>query len=102
MNYYQKEFETASREEIRALQSERLIKTVRRVYENVELYRRRMDEAGVRPEDIRSVDDIVKLPFTQKQDLRDTYPYGMFAAPMENVVRLHASSGTTGKQIVVG
>lgn len=102
MNYYQKEFETASREEIRALQSERLIKTVKRVYENVELYRRRMDEAGVRPEDIRSVDDIVKLPFTQKQDLRDTYPYGMFATPMENVVRLHASSGTTGKQIVVG
>ena len=61
-----------------------------------------MDAAGVKPEDIRTVDDLKKLPFTYKQDLRDTYPYGMFAVPMDKVVRLHASSGTTGKQIVVG
>ena len=102
MNYYQKEIETASREQIRTWQSERLRETVKRVYNNVELYRRRMDEAGVRPEDIQSVDDLVKLPFTSKQDLRDTYPYGLFAAPLDDVVRLHASSGTTGKQCVVG
>lgn len=100
--YYQKKIETASREAIRALQSERLAATVRRVYENVPLYRQRMDEAGVSPDEIRSVDDLYKLPFTYKQDLRDTYPYGMFAVPMKDVVRVHASSGTTGKQIVVG
>ncbi len=100
--YWQKEIETASREQIREWQSERLVKTVRHVYDNVELYRKRMDEAGVRPEDIRSVDDLKKLPFTYKQDLRDAYPYGLFAVPMSEVVRLHASSGTTGKQIVVG
>ncbi len=101
-NYYQKEIETASREQIRTWQSERLVKTVRHVYDNVAIYRERMDAAGVKPEDIKSIDDIGKLPFTSKQDLRDTYPYGMFAVPMEDVVRLHASSGTTGKQIVVG
>ena len=101
-HYYQREIETAPREEIRALQSERLAFTVRRVYERVPHYRKRMDEAGVRPEDVTSVDDLQKLPFTYKQDLRDTYPYGMFAVPMKDVVRLHASSGTTGKQIVVG
>ncbi len=100
--YQSPEIETASREEITRLQSERLVKTVKRVYERVPLYRERMDAAGVCPEDIRGIEDIGKLPFTSKQDLRDTYPYGMFAAPMEEVVRLHASSGTTGKQIVVG
>lgn len=103
MDYcYQPEIEKASREEITALQSERLIKTVKRVYERVPVYRQRMDEAGVTPDDIKSIDDLYKLPFTSKQDLRDTYPYGMFAVPMEEVIRLHASSGTTGKQIVVG
>lgn len=102
MAYYQKEIETASREELNRLQSERLVNTVRRVYERVPLYRQRMDEAGVKPEDIHGIEDLRKLPFTSKQDLRDTYPYGMFAVPMEEVVRLHASSGTTGKQIVVG
>lgn len=103
MDYcYQPEIEQASREEIRALQSERLVKTVKRVYERVPIYRQRMDEAGVKPEDVKSIDDLYKLPFTSKQDLRDTYPYGMFAVPMEDVIRLHASSGTTGKQIVVG
>ena len=103
MDYcYQPEIEHASREEIKALQSERLIKTVKRVYDNVPLYRARMDEAGIKPEDIKGIEDLGKLPFTSKQDLRDTYPYGMFAVPMTDVIRLHASSGTTGKQIVVG
>ncbi|MBQ7968525.1 MAG: phenylacetate--CoA ligase [Clostridia bacterium] len=100
--YYQPEIETADRETMKALQSERLIETVKRVYENVEHYRKKMDEMGVTPDDIKSVDDLYKLPFNYKQDLRDTYPYGMFAVPMKDVVRLHASSGTTGKQIVVG
>ena len=100
--YWQEEIETASREQIRDWQSERLRKTVKHVYDNVKLYRDRMDEAGVTPEDIKSVDDLSKLPFTYKQDLRDAYPYGLFAVPMNEVVRLHASSGTTGKQIVVG
>lgn len=100
--YWQEELETASRAEITALQTERLRSTVRRIYDNVQIYRDRMDAAGVSPDDIRTADDIRKLPFTTKQDLRDTYPYGMFACPLTDVVRLHASSGTTGKQIVVG
>ena len=94
--------ECATLDEMRALQSFRLQKTVKRVYANVPHYRAMMDAAGVKPEDIRSVDDLHLLPFTSKQDLRDTYPYGLFACPMDDVVRLHASSGTTGKQIVVG
>ena len=101
-NYYQPEIETMPREQMRALQSERLVKTVRHVWEHVPFYRARMEQAKVSPEDIRSVDDLSKLPFTCKQDLRDTYPYGLFAVPMKDIVRLHASSGTTGKQIVVG
>ncbi|MGI6166754.1 MAG: phenylacetate--CoA ligase family protein [Eubacteriales bacterium] len=100
--FWQKEIETASREQIYAWQSERLVRTVRRVYERVPLYRERMDAAGVKPDDIRGIEDLSKLPFTHKQDLHDTYPYGMFAVPMDEVVRIHASSGTTGKQIVVG
>ena len=100
--YYQPAIETATREKIRSLQSERLVKTVRRVYENVPFYREKMERAGVTPDDIRSVEDLSKLPFSYKQDLRDTYPYGLFAVPLKDVVRLHASSGTTGKQIVVG
>ena len=75
---------------------------MRRVYENVPFYRNKMEQAGVTPDDIRTIDDLHKLPFSYKQDLRDTYPYGLFAVPMKDVVRLHASSGTTGKQIVVG
>ena len=102
MAYYQPQIETASRETIVALQNERLVKTVKRVYENVPFYREKMDAVGVKPEDIRSIDDLHKLPFSYKKDLRDTYPFGLFAVPMKNVVRLHASSGTTGKQIVVG
>ena len=102
MNYYKPEIECAPRSELEALQSYRLSRTVRRVYENVAPYRKKMDEAGVKPEDIKSIADLQKLPFTVKQDLRDNYPYGMFAAPMKDVVRIHASSGTTGKQTVVG
>lgn len=100
--YYQPNIETASRDAIVALQKERLVQTVRRVYEKVPFYRAKMETAGVTPEDIRSIDDLHKLPFSYKQDLRDTYPYGLFAVPLKEVVRLHASSGTTGKQIVVG
>ena len=100
--YYSPEIETAPREKIVALQNERLATTVRRVYENVPFYRNKMEQAGVTPDDIRTIDDLHKLPFSYKQDLRDTYPYGLFAVPMKDVVRLHASSGTTGKQIVVG
>lgn len=91
-----------SREDMRALQSQRLKATVERVYNNVPLYRERFDECGIRLEHIRSVDDLKNLPFTYKTDLRDTYPFGLFAAPMEQVTRIHASSGTTGKQTVVG
>jgi len=88
--------------QLRALQLQRLQATVGRVYHNVALLRERMDARGVKPEDLRTLDDIRRLPFTEKTDLRDTYPYGLFASPMSDVVRLHASSGTTGKPIVVG
>lgn len=101
-NYYNPEVETASREKLTEIQTKNLIEQVKHVYDNVPLYRERMDEKGIKPEDIKSLDDLKKLPFTSKQDLRDTYPYGMFAVPMEDVTRIHASSGTTGKQIVVG
>ena len=100
--YYNEKIETMDRESLRKLQSERLVNIVKHTYENVEFYRKRMDEAGVKPSDIRSIDDISKLPFMQKQDLRDYYPFGTFAAPMKDIVRFHASSGTTGKPIVAG
>lgn len=87
---------------LRAIQLQRLRATVDRVWHKVEFMRRRLDQAGVTPDDIRSIDDLHRLPFTEKSDLRDTYPYGLFACPMAEVVRLHASSGTTGKPIVVG
>ena len=102
MAYLQPEYECMDREELKKLQSERLIWQVNRMYEKVELFRKRMDEKGLKPSDIKSVDDIVKLPFSYKQDLRDYYPYGLFAEPLKNIERVHASSGTTGKQIVVG
>ena len=91
-----------SREEMRELQSDRLKQLVKHVYTNVAFYRRRMDEMGVKPEDIQTIDDIVKLPFTYKNDLRDHYPFGLFAVPMKDIVRVHASSGTTGKPTTVG
>lgn len=100
--YWNESMECATLDEMRALQSFRLQKTVKKVYANVPYYRDMMDKSGVKPEDIKSVDDLHLLPFTCKQDLRDTYPYGLFAVPMDDVVRIHASSGTTGKQIVVG
>ena len=102
MNYYMKEIECAPRHELEALQSYRLSQKIRQVYDNVAPYRAKMDEAGIKPEDIRSIKDLSKLPFTVKHDLRENYPYGMFAVPMSDVVRIHASSGTTGKQTVVG
>jgi phenylacetate-CoA ligase len=88
-------------EQLRALQLQRLQAVVTRAWQHVELFRSRMDELGMTPADLRSLDDIAKLPFTKKSDLRDTYPFGLFASPMKDVVRLHASSGTTGKPIVV-
>lgn len=100
--YYNPDIETASREYLHALQSARLIKMVYNCYEHVPFYRKKLDESGLLPRDIRSVDDITKLPFTVKQDLRDNYPFGLFAVPKEKLVRVHASSGTTGKQTVVG
>lgn len=100
--YWNESLECATPYEMESLQNFRLSQTVRRIYQNVPYYKNKMDEAGVKPEDIKCVKDLHKLPFTTKQDLRDTYPYGMFAVPMEEVVRVHASSGTTGKQIVVG
>lgn len=94
--------ECMSRDEMRTLQSERLRKTVHKVYHNTPFYRHKMQEMGITPDDIQSIDDIVKLPFTTKQDLRDNYPYGLFAVPMSEIIRLHASSGTTGIPTVVG
>lgn len=102
MGYFQKETECMPREEIKRIQSERLVWQVKRMYDRVELFRKRMDEKRLKPEDIKSIDDLSKLPFSYKQDLRDYYPYGLFAEPLKNIVRTHASSGTTGKQIVVG
>ncbi len=102
MKYWNEQMECMSVEERRELQSERLVKLVERVYNNVAPYRKKMDAIGLKPEDIRSIDDLGKLPFTLKQDLRDNYPYGLFAVPMKEIVRIHASSGTTGKQTVVG
>lgn len=100
--YWDEQMECALPHEMKSLQSFRLSQKVRQIYENVPYYKTKMDELNIKPEDIKSVDDLHKLPFTVKQDLRDTYPYGLFAVPMNDVVRVHASSGTTGKQIVVG
>jgi phenylacetate-CoA ligase len=94
--------ECMSREDMQALQSERLIEVVKRIYNNVTFYRHKMDETGVKPSDIKSIEDIIKLPFTNKTDLRDHYPFDLFAVPMKDIVRIHASSGTTGKPTTVG
>lgn len=99
---YDVEMETLPREELEALQLRRLKDLVQRVYYNVPFYRARFDELGIKPYDIRSLNDVRYLPFTEKQDLRNNYPFGLFAVPKENVVRIHASSGTTGKSTVVG
>jgi phenylacetate-CoA ligase len=94
--------EKASVDELRALQLERLRRSVRHAYENVPHYRRKFDAHGIRPEDLKALGDLEKFPFTTKQDLRENYPFGMFAVPMDQVIRIHASSGTTGKPTVVG
>lgn len=99
-NYFEPEIECASREEIVALQNERLTKQVKHVYDNVSMYRERMDELGIKPEDIRTIDDLKKLPFTTKDDLREQYPYGLLATPLENCVRIQSTSGTTGRRVV--
>ena len=99
-NYYQKEIETASPEQIRAWQDERLVKTVHHVWDNVEFYRKRMEKAGVTPDDIQGVKDLHKLPFITKDDLRACYPYGLLAADLNDCVRIHSTSGTTGKRVV--
>ena len=99
-NYYQKEIETASYEQIRQWQSERLVKTVKHVYENNKYYRKLMDEKGVTPDDIKGVDDLHKLPFLTKDDLREAYPYGLMSKPLSDCVRIQSTSGTTGKRVV--
>ena len=99
-NYYQKEIETMSVEEIEKLQSEKLVKQVKHVYENVPYYKSLMDEKGVKPEDIKGIEDLHKLPFLTKTDLRDAYPYGLLAKPLEDCVRIQSTSGTTGRRVV--
>jgi len=98
--YYQPEIETASREQIKAWQDERLVKTVNRVWNNCEYYRNKMKDKGVEPGDIQSTDDLWKLPFLTKDDLRDAYPYGLMSAPLSDCVRIQSTSGTTGKRVV--
>ena len=94
--------ESMPREELKALQLKRLQDVCRRVYATVPFYRKRFDEAGIKPADVRSLDDLKRLPFTVKQDLRNNYPFGTFAVPRDNIARVHASSGTTGHAVVVG
>ena len=98
--YYQQDIETASREQMLALQNERLVKQVKHVWDNVPYYRQKMEEKGLTPDDIKSVDDLHKLPFLTKTDLRDAYPYGLLGAPLADCVRIHSTSGTTGRRVV--
>ena len=98
--YFQPEIETASREEILAIQNEKIVRQVKNVYENVKYYRDLMDEKGIKPEDIKGVEDIKKLPFLSKADLREGYPYGLLGTDLKNCVRIHSTSGTTGKRVV--
>jgi phenylacetate-CoA ligase len=100
--YFNEEFETLPRPALEALQLKRLQSVLERVYANVPFYRAALDKAEIRPGDMKNLTDLQRLPFTTKQDMRDSYPYGLFAAPMEEIVRIHASSGTTGKPTVVG
>ena len=98
--YYQKEIETADREQILAWQNERLVRQVRHVWDNVPYYRAKMEAKGVTPEDIRSVEDLHRLPFLTKDDLREAYPYGLLAKPLKDCVRIQSTSGTTGRRVV--
>ena len=100
--YYQPEIETMPREELAALQLERMQWSVRHAYDNIDFFKQSFDEAGVNPDDLTSLEDLAKFPFVVKQDMRDAYPYGLFAVPMKDVARIHASSGTTGQATVVG
>ena len=99
-NYYQADIETASREKILEIQNEKIVKQINRVYNNVPYYRNLMDKKGVKPEDIKTVDDIKKLPFLTKDDLREAYPYGLLGTDIKNCVRIHSTSGTTGRRVV--
>ena len=98
--YYQPEIETMSREQLKALQSERLVNQVKHVWESVPYYRKKMEEKGVTPDDIKGIEDLHKLPFITKADLRDAYPYGLMGKPLKECVRIHSTSGTTGKRVV--
>ena len=98
--YYQPDIETASREQILAWQNERLVKQVRHVWDSVPYYRKKMEEKGLTPDDIRGVEDLRKLPFLTKDDLRDAYPYGLLAKPLADCVRIQSTSGTTGRRVV--
>ena len=102
MLYWNQKYECMDREELEALQLARLQKTVERVYNNIEPYRKKMQALGILPGDIKSLDDLKSMPFTTKNDLRDSYPYGYFASPMSDIIRIHASTGTTGKPTVAG
>jgi len=102
MKYWDEHMECMDRNNLQEIQFKRLVETVKRVYTSVPYYRKKMQECGIIPEDIKSLDELRKLPFTTKQDLRDNYPYGLFAVPLSEIVRIHASSGTTGKPTVVG
>lgn len=102
MRYWDEHMECMDRSTLQEIQLKRLVETVKRVYTSVPYYRKKMQECGIIPEDIKNLDDLKKLPFTTKQDLRDNYPYGLFAVPLSEIVRIHASSGTTGKPTVVG
>ena len=98
--YFQKDIECADVQTIKGWQNEKLLRQVRNVWDNVPYYRNLMEKAGVSPEDIKSVDDISKLPFLSKADLRDAYPYGLLARPLSECVRIHSTSGTTGKRVI--
>lgn len=98
--YYQPEIETMKLEDMQALQSKRLVAQVKHVYENMPYYREKMEQAGVKPEDIHGIEDLHKLPFLSKDDLRDQYPYGLLATDLKNCVRIQSTSGTTGRRVV--
>ena len=99
---WNEKFETMPGEEMRKWQGEKLREMIERIYYNVPFYRRKLKELNILPEDIEGIDDLARLPFTTKEDLRDNYPYNLFAVPMSEIIRIHASSGTTGKPTVVG
>ena len=99
-NYYQPEIETMPLEELQKLQSERLVEQVKHVYDNVPYYRQKMEEKGVKPGDIRGIEDLHKLTFITKDDMRDQYPYGLVAVPLSDCVRIQSTSGTTGRRVV--